>query len=117
MISENDYNHDDECDNDNENNDDNDQTCSICPKERFHYNDDEDDNDDFENYQTCSIRVSICPKERWLSTTGGFVGFTGFRTYIYSIMMGIRDRGVKEGILILWICNNNTDMNSSEAEK
>ena len=64
MISENDYNRDDECDNDNENNDYNDQTCSICPKERFHYNDDEDDNDDFENYQTCSIRVSICPKER-----------------------------------------------------
>ena len=64
IISENYYNHDDECDNDNENNDDNDQTCSICPKERFHYNDDEDDNDNFENYQTCSIRVSICPKER-----------------------------------------------------
>ena len=32
--------------------------------------------------KTCSIKLSISPKERWLSTTGGLVGFTGFRTFV-----------------------------------
>ena len=41
--------------------------------------------------KTCSIKLSISPKERWLSTTGGFVGFTGFRTYIYFIKEDFED--------------------------
>ena len=37
--------------------------------------------------KTCSIKLSISPKERWLSTTGGLVGFTGFRTFVSPMRM------------------------------